>query len=65
MASSFQQTKVDEARKKGAVAAVAAVGSVAAAVAGAPVVGAVGLGATAYLGYRWIKYRIDNGIRFT
>ncbi len=65
MAGSRRDTKASEARKKGAVAAVAAVGSVAAAVAGAPVVGVVGLGASAWLGYKWVKYRIDNGIRFT
>lgn len=65
MAGSVQQAKVSEARKKGVVAAAAAVGSVAVAVAASPVAGAVGLGASAYLGYKWIKYRIDNGIRFT
>ncbi len=65
MAGSSQQTKVEEARKKGIVAAVTAAGAVGAAVASAPVVAVVGFGASAYFGYKWIKYRIDNGIRFT
>lgn len=65
MAGSAQQTKVTEARKKGVAAAAAVVGSVAVVAAGAPIAGAVGLGASAYLGYKWLKYRIDNGIRFT
>lgn len=59
-----REIKESEARKKGLVTA-AAVGSVAMGVAVAPAAGVVGLGATAYLGYKWLKYRIDNGIRFT
>ncbi len=65
MANSVADTKRSEARKKGAVTAAVAGVTVAAAVASAPVVlvvgGAVG---TAVLGYRWIKYRIKEGIRF-
>ena len=64
--SSAREIKETEARKKGFVTAATAVGSVAAGVAlASPAVGVVGLGAAAVLGYRWIKYRIDNGIRFT
>ncbi len=62
--ASARDEKVSEARKKGAIAAAAAVGSVAVAIAASPVVGAVGLGVSAVLGYRWVKYRIDNSMRF-
>ncbi len=64
MASPSQSAKVNEARKRGAVAAVVVVGGVAAAVAGAPVTAAVGLGAGALLGYKWLRFRIENGLRF-
>ncbi len=63
--STSREIKEAEARKKGLVTAAAAVGSVAMGVAVAPAAGVVGLGATAYFGYKWLKYRIDNGIRFT
>jgi len=64
MEGSSRESKQKEAQKKGAVAAATAVGTVAAAVAGVPVLPVVGLGVSAWLGYRWIKYRIDNSIRF-
>lgn len=64
MASPMQESKKNEAIKKGAVAAVAAAGGVAVAVAGFPVTGAIGIGAGAFLGYRWLRYRIENGLRF-
>ncbi|MEZ4409092.1 MAG: hypothetical protein R3A52_21870 [Polyangiales bacterium] len=64
MASPTQNNKVEEAQKKAAIAAATTVGSVAVIVAGAPIAGAVGLGVSAVLGYRWIRYRIDNSIRF-
>lgn len=64
MASPTHEAKKTEAMKKGAVAVVTTVGGVAVAVAGAPVAGIVGVGVGAILGYRWLRYRIENGIRF-
>ena len=65
MGSPTQEAKKAEARKKGTIAAAAAGVTVAAAVASAPVVlvGA-GVAGTAVLGYRWLKYRINEGLRF-
>lgn len=59
-----QAEKQSEARKKAAIAAATTAGSVVVIVAGAPVAGAVGLGVGAVLGYKWLKYRIDNSLRF-
>ena len=64
MAESTRQQKEKEAQKKGAVAAAATAGSVAVIVAGAPIAGAVGLGVSAFLGYKWVRYRIENSLRF-
>lgn len=64
MTSPSQKAKETEATKKAAIAAATAVGSVAVVVAGAPIAGAVGLGVSAVLGYRWLRYRIENGMRF-
>ncbi len=64
MTSPSQNSKQKEAAKKGAVAAAAAAGSVAVIVAGAPIAGAVGLGVSAFLGYKWVRYRVENSLRF-
>jgi hypothetical protein len=55
---------VEESRRKGVAAGVATVGTVALAVAGAPVVAVIAAVPTAFLGYRWWKHRAENGIKF-
>jgi hypothetical protein len=54
-----------ESKKRGWITAAAAVATgVATATVGFVPLGAVGLGATGYFGYRWIRHRVKNGIRF-
>lgn len=61
--SIVQRNKV-VAKRKGAIAALAVGGSVAAGVAVAPLLGVVaGVGAV-YLAWDWFSFRVKNGMRF-
>jgi uncharacterized membrane protein len=55
---------LEESKKKGVHAGAAAAATVALAVAGAPVLAVAAAVPAAMLGWRWWKYRAENGIRF-
>ena len=60
-----RQEVLAESKRKGKVAGGAAVvAGVATATVGFFPLGVMGLGATGYYTWRWIKFRIDNGIKF-
>ena len=61
--SLVQRNKV-VAKRKGAVAAVAAAGTGLAVVAGAPVLAVIGAAGAASLAWDWFSFRVKNGMRF-
>jgi hypothetical protein len=63
VSSLVQRNKV-VAKRKGTLAAVTAVGAGVVAVAGAPVIGVLGLAGAAYLTWDWFSFRVKNGMRF-
>jgi hypothetical protein len=68
MARKEQKTRKDvlaDSRRKGMITTGAAVATgVATATVGFLPLGIVGAGATGYFAYKWLKHRMDNGIKF-
>jgi hypothetical protein len=63
VSSLVQRNKV-VAKRKGALAAATGAGAAIIAVAGAPVLGVIGLAGAAYLTWDWFSFRVKNGMRF-
>jgi hypothetical protein len=55
---------LEESKRKGLAAGLAAAATVAVGVAGAPVAAVIVAVPAAVLGWRWWKHRAENGIRF-
>ncbi|MBL8634248.1 MAG: hypothetical protein JNM40_13585 [Myxococcales bacterium] len=62
--STLREKDEQAAQKKGLMAGAAMVASGAAVVAGAPVLGVLGLIPAAYLTYEWFMFRAKRGMRF-
>lgn len=60
---SLIQRNTAVAKRKGALAAVAGAGAVAALVIINPVVGIIGLAGAGYLGWDWLRFRMKHGLR--
>ena len=64
MVSSLVSRNKVVSKRKGAVAAVTAGAGAVVIVAGAPIVGVIGLAGAAFLAWDWFSFRMKNGMRF-
>jgi hypothetical protein len=64
VAGSIVQRNKVVAKRKGMIAAATGAGAAAIAIAGAPIIGALGLVGAGYLAWDWFSFRLKNGMRF-